>query len=327
MLKNIRSKFAELIARFKTNQNAPVDNISSSDYPDSLASHRKLAKNLSVFFKHNAAIITSLALAVLSIWFFLTITQDSFFTTLPYFRIRWYGLGAFLLSGIATYYGAFWNTHIQGNIAAVTAFAHSFLLTIISYLYLIRLNSDGIAFFNYELNTGLVFIPVSILIFVSNYSVFSRSKHIQLLTVAQALFILLFSYAIIGFIQFDDTFARNFNQGWLSVLFNLPAWIWLLFGSLALSFITSHNIPHPNTEKRILYLSAYYIMNLQILMVMYILNFTYWYQTLLALISWNFIYTNILSLMTKKNDPKYKPRLAISIVYHALLFLIVLYVG
>jgi hypothetical protein len=324
----MNNSLSQLTQLFTEQNKTPLpDTISPNDYPEEESRLPSWLQTTQTYLKTHSALVASLLLAALSIVFFLTITQSSILTSLSFFRIRWFALATIAIAAAATYYGSFWNIHIKDTIGSITAYTHSFLLTIISYLYLIRLNSEGIAFFRYELNTSIVFIPLAILIFVSNYTVFTRRKHIQLLTVAQVLFVLLFSYAIIGFIDVDNTFARNFNQGWLAVIFNWPAWIWLLFGSLALSFISSHNIPHPNTEKRLLYLAGYYIMNLQILLVMYILNFTYWYQTLLALISWNFIYTNVLSLMTKKNDLKYKPRLAISIMYHALLFLIVLYVG
>jgi hypothetical protein len=147
------------------------------------------------------------------------------------------------------------------------------------------------------------------------------------LAVAQVLFIILFTYSIIAFINVDSSFARNFNQGWLTVIFNWPAWLWLIISSVAITFVSGRDIHHVNVERRWIYLLSYYLMNLQILIAVSLLDFSYWYETLLALVSWNFVYTNIYSLMTKKNDTKYRPRLTISIFYHLVLFLIILYVG
>jgi hypothetical protein len=291
------------------------------------ASSQKVYSKSSELLRSQSSIIASLGLAFLAIGFFIVITNQEFFNFLPFYRTRWFALSIILASFCITYIGAFWNNAITSRWQSYIVFGHSIVLTLFSYGYLIRLNNSTINIFNYQFNTSLVFIPVTLLIFLVNYNIFHVHKHSQLLAVAQVLFIILFTYSIIAFINVDSSFARNFNQGWLTVIFNWPAWLWLIISSVAITFVSGRDIHHVNVERRWIYLLSYYLMNLQILIAVSLLNFSYWYETLLALVSWNFVYTNIYSLMTKKNDTKYRPRLTISIFYHLVLFLIILYVG
>jgi len=303
----------------------PAEDISSSHYPRQTSTSAKaLMTKVARFTKSNIHTIGSFSLALLMILFFLVITRQSLFESIGFYRTRWATLIITILSLVLSYVCSFWNNAINNKIQSYSVFAHSIILTLFSYAYLIRLNENSLEIFGFNFTTSIVFVPLSLLVFLVNYNAFSGAKHAQLLTVAQTLFILLFSYSIIGFINVDNTFARNLSQGWLSVIFNWPAWIWLIISSVAITFVSIRNVANTNFERKLYYIGGYYLLTLQLLLAVYILNFSYWYQTLLALISWNFVYTNILGLMTKKSDPKYKPRLTISIVYHFVLFIFVL---
>lgn len=277
--------------------------------------------------KSHVPLIVALNLSILYVLFFLVITTPEVFESLEFYRTRWFALGIIALGFVTTYFGSFWNKNATSRIHSYIIFVHSIIITLFSFGYLIRLNNGGIQIFDVNIATSIIFIPIAVLVFVVNYNLFSNSSHAQLVTVSQALLIILFSYSIGGFLEIDSTAARTFNQGWLSVVFDWPAWFWVAIASTTVWFVSLRNIVQAFPDRKIIYYIAYLVVTVQLLLAVYLINFTYWYQTLLALIAWNFVYTNFYSLMTKKNDLKYRPRLTISVVYHIVLFILVLYVG
>lgn len=278
-------------------------------------------------FQEYIPLIASIIITISLVFYYLTVIQSPILTQLSYFRIRWFVLLSMGVNLVITILASFYNPKIQSTIRSYSALIHSFLISLVSYGYIIRNYDTSLSLFEFQYSTSIIVVPITVLVFLLNYKIFTASPHSSLLSAFQALLVIVFAFSFVNFIIEDGSFARNFGEGWLAVIFKLPRIALLAMCAQILAFVTSRNITFANTERKIIYLMSYYILCTQIMVSLYLLDIAYWYKSLLALISWNFIYTSIIGLAKGVNDVNYNSRFIVSIIYHIFLYILVIYVA
>jgi hypothetical protein len=282
----------------------------------------RLQEGLSLALKSNLPVIIALNLSLLSGVFFLVIGYPQLFENLEFFRQRWFGIAVFLISLLITYVSCFYSDWSLKK--RLSIWIQSNLLLLFSFAYFLRLNNSAIELPGLTLTTGLIFIPLTLLIFFTNYFLFSGKRLNLGLLLPIVLLFILYSYSFIGFLDADRTFVRNFSQDWLSLLFNLPPFIWLLICSFSITLVTVLNVRQSKSGKIAFFGLIVFILMTQIIIAVESLNTTYWYQTLLVVVSWDFLYGPVKTILSETKDSKYQPRLAVSTIYHMLIFIVIL---
>jgi hypothetical protein len=284
-----------------------------------------LRSNLLYFLKTYKAYITATVLSILSAWFFLVIGYPNLFAKLPFFTQRWFGLGILTACLVTTYLACYYSNWKLTKFWSV--FVQSNLITLFSFAYYLRLNNSILGVGNVIISTSLVFIPLTALIFLVNLNLFGSKESKIYLILPQVLVITLYTFSFLSFINLDRTDVRDFSQDWLLFLFNLPLIFWLVLGSVAIALVSTLNSNVGFDRRKIGLVVLFGFLIFQALCLIYSLRFTYWYQTLLLIVVWDFLFHPFKLIMNQVKDPKFRPKMVVSSFYHAFLFFIVMIFG
>lgn len=208
----------------------------------------------------------------------------------------------------------------------------SILLTMGSYAYIVRLQGVGFTgsglLSQLAFDTSWVFIPLTFLIFFVNYNLYGSQKRRLALVIGQVMMFLLLTLGFLSYISEDRSSLRIIDEGWLRLIFSQSEYVWLTVCSLAISTVTALNYQLKEGNKLLLFWMVQFIVTFFTLLVVYGLGrFSYWYQTLLFLILWDFASEAIYTVARDVKDDSFKPRLWISFGYHLALAVLVMGLG
>jgi hypothetical protein len=283
---------------------------------------RSFFETMKAFYTENLGLIVATSLALLSGFFFLVIGYPDIFNSIPSFRQRWFGLCIFGICLLLTYLSCFYS-HWK-MLKSISVWMQSNVLLFFSFAYYLRLNNSDVGILGQKFDTGLVFIPLVVLIFTVNYNLFTTNKKRLLLVIPQVLLFCLQTFSFIGFLGIDRTTSRDFSQDWLSNVFNLPPLVWLLICAMAIGLVSVLNMKLQSLRKVLAFGLIFFVICFQILIAINTLNTSYWYKSLLFLVCWDFLFTPFAAVVNRVIDPKYKPKLSVSTMYHIGLFLLIL---
>lgn len=280
------------------------------------------------FLVTNQAVLAAFFLTVVSLSFFLTIGFPEVFDNLPFFKTRYFALGAVATYSIISILAVLITK--RSSLRIFSILLQSNALMIASFTYFIRIFASEFSFFWVNANTNFIFLPLLLLIFFVNYNLFGEYKNYFYVTAAKVfLFIILF-FSIIDFIEVDKTSLRDFFYDWLSYFFNLPPAALLGICALLVSAVSIFILDIKNSVKQIAVYFLFSFIALQSLLIVYFVDFGdfkgigYWHKALLGFILWDYFYAPFIVATTGVKDYKYRPRLIVSTFYHLILFILVL---
>jgi hypothetical protein len=225
-----------------------------------------------------------------------------------------------ILAILLSYIFAFYIRKNTDFWSAFGVWAQSTILIFYSFAYYLRLNNNNIRIFDQEFTTGLIFVPLSLLIFYFHYNLFDENKRVFWLIFAQVMLILIYTFSFVDFLRVDNTFDRNFTQSWLDWIFAWPSWVWIFISSAIISYISFCNLVLEKGVK-LNFIVISFILILQALILIYFFGeSSYWKKTLLSLVVWNYLIVNLAPIAQKTRDDNYKPKLIFVSIYHSVLF-------
>ncbi len=283
-----------------------------------------LGKQLQKILAEHYRLTISLIQALLAAWFFLVIGFKSLFISLPFFSQRYFGI---LILGLAVSFSLLAALiYKQRWWESLSIWIQSGLLTFYSFAYYLRISFTEFKFLNLDLNTGLVFIPLIMLIFLVNWNLFDRDSKKVYLLVLQIFVIIGQTFSFLNLLQADRTEIRAFSQDWLTTIFKLNNIYWLFLSSLSIALLSILSFKLVGIKKNLGLLVVFFVLCSQVILLIYNFNnFTYWYKTLLFVVFWDYIFNPFYTIASKISDPKFRPKLIISTFYHFILFLIILF--
>jgi hypothetical protein len=259
---------------------------------------------------------------LLSSSFFAIVAFPHYFTKLPNFGQRTYGIGILVVVLLTVTGGVCirYSTYPQRAITWLRVI----IPIVFSYAYFLRVTAASFNFFGIVLSTHITCIPLVLLITGCTWFIISQ-KHIPFgFLVGQIVVLAMQTYSLLGFLDFDRTDKRLFAQDWLSQVFSLNSNIWLLLTSFGVAIVTIMSFDILHTRKNIVYCIIFGSLIFQGLFMIHALdNQFYTYQTLLFLILWDFLYYPFKVIVTGYKDDQYTPRLIWSCTYHLVLFTLV----
>ncbi|MGL4758136.1 MAG: hypothetical protein ACRCXZ_02285 [Patescibacteria group bacterium] len=113
---------------------------------------------------------------------------------------------------------------------------------------------------------------------------------------------------------------KQFSFPFINWLLDLPPSVWVLFATIGLAILSTYNLKQGYTRFIFVMGMMFPILNMLLLTRVT----TTWYQTILALIVWDMIYTPMFEAEKEKTDDRVISRLMVSSVYHIVLFAIFL---
>jgi hypothetical protein len=252
---------------------------------------------------------------------FLLFGYPQYFDSLPNFRPRDYALGAIgVYSIFALIYSYFGNFSYRRGLSV---WVQSNLILMYSVIFYLRINSPLLEIFGYIIDSKLSFIPLLILIFIVNRNLFNQLKNQTYLLVSQVFLVSLSTFSLLNVLK--STYAVNFNYQILFEFFNQPALFWILVTSTLISLLTTLNLKISKFSEVLLFTIIQTTVLASVFNILYSLDITYWYQTLLFLIFWDYLYHPLNSIVHREAETDFSSKLSISTIYHIFLFVIVLY--
>jgi hypothetical protein len=272
---------------------------------------------VSTFYSLNVALITSIWVSLLSLFFFISVAYQEFFSTyFNFFRVRWFGIAVLLVLALLTLLTSYLKH--QKRIAFILTWLESNLLTIISFSYLLGIENRSFYPFIIGFLTALILLV--------NYDLFGKKTYQFHLLVIQVLLFSLQSFSWLSLLVASRVEVISFQEDSLSNILNLPSWMWLAVSALGITLITISSFGNLSVKKVLLYTPLLFYIFFQMFLVVENLNFAnffYWQKTLLFLIFWDFVYIPLKFITRDTKDDKYQPRLVVSAIYHALLVVII----
>lgn len=267
----------------------------------------------------------SIILTILASSFFLIISTPQIFQNVQFFQQRWFGLSVVIVSVLFIWISTRWkrwsrwhsfSVWIQGSVVLLYAFA-----------YFIRLNQSQLSVIGINVNTSIVFIPLTLLIFVVMYNLYRLPTLPKPSLLAIILLLFLQSFSIFSFIKLDRTGSRDFSQDWVANIFEINPFYLILLTTTLIAIISVINIKLEEVKLRLLATLVFFFMIFATIVVIYALPFNYWYKTLLALVTWDFLYRPLKQIFNGVNDSKFGDKLGVSVGYHGFLAITILIVG
>jgi len=275
------------------------------------------------FFWLNHRIIVSISLTLLASLFFSVISFPDSFSSIAFFSQRSFGFFILAICLLLTF--TFCLVYKRDRLEAVSIWLQSNALTFFAFAYFLRLNTINFKFAGIIFNTGIIFIPITILIFLVNWNLFGKNEKKSYLLIPQVILFSVHTYAFISLLSDDRTNLRNFSTDWLGAIFTLNSSWWLILCSAAIAIISVASMNMETVRKFLVNFALFFFLTWQTLLIINAFGFlTYWYKALLFLIFWDFLFVPFYQTLTEVKDSKYQPKLIISSFYHFLLFLVVL---
>jgi len=309
-------------------------------YSESQASNRSIIKvetsklslqtiknTLISFYKQNQSIIGSLILTVIVLIYFISFTFPSFFENIEYLKPKNIFTACFSLHLLISYTFTFFKiTDIRKQI---TAWINLNLFTLVTFVYFLRLEGSNLNFnfINLNLSTSLVMVFFVILNFSLGYYILAEKAIDFWMQMSKVFISTLFFYSWISFLNLDNTQSREFLSDYLNNLFSLSPIFWLLIGAFVIAFQTSFSIEIKQLKTQIITWIFSTIIFYQILVLINIFSFSYWYKTLMFIVLWDFLVKPVSKVLLKTYDDKFTPKLIAHTVYHLILLAIVLITG
>jgi len=281
-----------------------------------------ISKKMSNFIDKYSFVFVALILSSLAGFLYSIVGFRSLYEVIPFFRLRW-----FLLGFISLYLGVSFLGSFNGKYTLRESFeiwVNSFLMLMVSFIYYARINFfTNFPVLGLDLSSRMVFIPLTLLIFLINFNLFGKRSRSLVFTAPQILLIALQGFSFISTINTDVTFERDFSVVWLQWLFDVPIFWWLVISAFFISFVSISSLKL-KIKDALLYLGLFFVLSLQAILSIYILQITYWYQAILFLIIWDFLFVPVVMIALKKSDLKFMPKLWISSFYHLFLFTLII---
>ncbi len=186
--------------------------------------------------------------------------------------------------------------------------------------------------FNYTLNinTGLITLPLIILIFFTVQNSLTQNTNKTFLLVLQVLLIFLSIFSIDSILSQDRNDFRGFNNAWFSTLFSIQPEVWTILGLFLISSLTVFWLKLKDLKELIIQSIVFFFINLQVFFLLKMItinSFGFWHRALLMIIIWDIFY--YLFRVLNKNTPSSDLllRINLSLFYHAFLMFILVIVS
>lgn len=267
----------------------------------------------------------SLFITFLAGSFFLTISTPQIFSQIDFFNQRWFGLSILAISLSFLWFTSKWKRWSSWH--SFTIWFQSSTLLIFSFIYFLRLNQSQVNFAGLNLNTNVVFIPITLLIFVVCFFLYNSPKIPRIILLAVIGLYLLQTFSILHFINIDRTSLRGFTQDWLSKVSEVNPVFIIIAASIVIGSTSIINLVLSNAKSNIQATIVFSLSIFSSILVVETTPFTYWYKTLLILIVWDFLYRPFKQIFHGMSDSKFSEKLTVSVFYHGFLTALVIIIG
>ena len=268
---------------------------------------------------------SSIVITSLSGGFFLIISSPKLFVNIEYFNQRWFGLSVLIAALLFIWFTSSWARWSRWHSFCIWFQASTLL--IFSFVYFLRLNQNQISIGGLNLNTSIIFIPLTLLIFTVSFLLYTQPKLPNIVLLAVVGLYFLQGFSIVYFVNNDRTGLREFTQDWLSRISEINPIIVISIISVVIGFTSVINLNLNKTRLNIWAICIFTLSMLAVIISIQGLPFTYWYKTLLALVAWDFLYRPFKQVFSTVTDSKFSDKLAISVIYHGILTIIIIVAG
>ena len=239
-------------------------------------------------------------------------------TGLPPRTVTLFLLALYALLTLAISYFGRWSKR-----RGLSMWCQSNLLLIYTLVYYLRLNAPSFAIDRFVLNRAYAFVPLLILIFLVNRNLYALAKKRTYLLVAEILLICVSTFSLLNVIETIPGAFLSFAYQFLFEFFNLPTLFWVTLSSLIIALLSVLNLRLNRYREVLLFTGLSSSLFAGFFYVLNALNFSYWYQALLFLILWDFVYHLLIPIIHHEGEYNYLPKLTISLAYHLALFVLV----
>jgi hypothetical protein len=267
-----------------------------------------------------SSLLTAVALV-----FFVVIGFPEFFSQVPLFQQRWFGIGTLLFYSLLS--TTIFSSKSVSKIRRIGLWLNSFLLMFFSALYFIRLNNSPFELIALTINTKFIFVPLTAFIWYVNTVLLETTKNKSWFPslVGQIILIGLTAFSLVYYFDIDATSQREFQLDALEAIFELPLYVLIIFAATTGSFISSLSLKIKKNIDFITIFLFFFTTFLQVGIILNNLMLGYWAKTLIFLIMWDFIYKPTLNYLKHPNEKFFTKRLYLSTIYHVgLVFLVLL---
>lgn len=281
------------------------------------------------FVRENAIVILSVVLALSAIVSFVLVgyKESIGFSLQQHFKILLIPLSVYMVTSLILSsfvyktHKKMWQSWIISNV-----------LLFASFIYYLRVHHASILHNDWiNLDTGLIFIPLGLMILILNLNLF-LDKKIQIWVQRSIIFFYIFiGFSFADVILADRTSQRLFDIPWLDNLFSIPVVYWLALAGLLIPVVSTFNLSFKKVSNYIISIIISYIFVLQSFFIVYVISLGYfdgigyWHKSLMTFIIWDYLQGPISTALKNDKDYRYKERLFINAFYHFLLILLVLF--
>lgn len=282
------------------------------------------------WFNKNQTFLTSLALSLVAGVMFLILNFSESLYRLNNEGREIFSVRIWTLVLLLTYvFGTYIICFLQGWKLwhALSTWLQSNILVLLALAFMFRLNKTPLDLFGFSVSTGMVFVPLTILVFLVNFNMFGKRLPKLSLTFSQVLLFFVQAFSLINFLVDNKASTLTFREPLVEYIFGLNVYVWLIICALAVTVVSIFNLKITEVKQRWQAGIIFFVLIFQGLFAVNSLNLdSYWYKTLLMLIFWDFLYSPYKVIFEKRLDPHFMAKLSISIFYHtALLILVVLW--
>jgi hypothetical protein len=270
-----------------------------------------------------SSIFPSLALTALWVLMFFTISYPNMVPKITGIQAKW--LNLYLILIYITISAIFCRLRKWSFFHKFGIWAQTNLVFIYTTIYFLRLNNDTFNFLGYSLESIFLTIPIGLLGFLINLNLFKKSTLKESYLVGVLILISLGTFSIVSLIEYNSGLISNNTI--LDLILKTPRYLWLALSAISIGFISSLNTGETNKKTIGLTGLGFGFFSIQFLYLLSILNFNYWYKSLMFLIFWDFLFGATRSIVLGEKTINYNSKLLISGLYHILLFASVFYFG
>jgi hypothetical protein len=189
-------------------------------------------------------------------------------------------------------------------------------LQISAFLYSLKIyGSELFTVYGITVTTQIVIILLPIIIFLQALDII-QDKNRMWVNIAQVFVILNQLFSTVKLFNENSFGKKQFSSDFFNTLFDFPPFVWVLFATVALGILSTYNLKQGYTRFIFVVGMLFPILNL----LLYTRVSTYWYQTIMALIIWDMIYTPMFEAEKEHTDVNVMARLMVSSIYHLALF-------
>jgi hypothetical protein len=267
---------------------------------------------------------------VISYQFFINIDGfNPFYSKTFFITHRYIGVGIICINFVLSVLFVFIQKF--DLIAKLKAIFQINLISIFTFLYY-AINTKQYLFTiaNIRIDSGIVIIPLTTLIFFTVKNALERNTNNHLLLLFNILLINLSVFSVDSILSQDLNLFRGINNSWFSALFYIRPEIWTILGISSISLLTMIWLKINTKTQFFTQFLVFLFVNLQSIYLIKIINlntFGFWHKALFMLIFWDLFYYffKILNKFTASTDLTL--RLNLSLIYHSFLFFILIFVS